>query len=90
MLRAAMPLLFHAFVVSFALALGVAASGCDQDAGEPCQSDRDCESGLECNRALGSERGECIRPEDQPAAGSPGPVTPPAEDDAGASDADGG
>ena len=86
MLRAAMRSLLR---VGFLWAvLGLVAGGCDQEEGEPCQTDRDCASGLECNRAVGSDRGECVQPMEAPPVDGPDGSSAP--DDAGAGDADGG
>lgn len=35
---------------------------CSQDEGDPCQADRDCDDGLICRIAAGSERGTCADP----------------------------
>lgn len=83
MLRAAMrPWLGVLWVV-----IVLVAGSCDQDEGEPCQTDRDCASGLECNRAIGSDRGECVAPEaptDEPdASSSPDEDATAGGDDAG-------
>lgn len=84
MLRAAMRSSFLVGIVW--VVLGLSASACEQDEGEPCQTDRDCASGLECNRAVGSDRGECVGPAEEPAPDEPGAL----DDDAGTSDADAG
>lgn len=60
MLRRAMCRLPLTLVLAAVFPCAVAA--CSQDAGEACQVDRDCASGLICNRALGSSRGQCVAP----------------------------
>ena len=101
MLRAAMKTLLRVCVVGAVLVL----AACDQDEGEPCQTDRDCASGLECNRAPGAERGDCVPPDEVTTGGTGGTggedglggfggdtggTGGTGDDDAGTSDADGG
>lgn len=50
--------------LALALFLLSAVAACSQSSGEPCQVNRDCDDGLICVIARGSERGTCERPSD--------------------------
>jgi hypothetical protein len=77
-------------------ALLVALAGCSQDAGQACQVDGDCASGLKCDaEARKNERGRCVDPKakvdsgtDQTDSGQP-PQKPDSALDSGGSDAAG-
>jgi hypothetical protein len=76
-------------LVLCALALG----GCARGENDSCQLNGDCDDGLICVRARGSERGTCEDPdeienaEDAGAIPDAAALPPIGEDDAGASDA---
>jgi hypothetical protein len=55
--------LFHPLRIVCALA-AVVLLACSQGEGEPCQSNRDCDDGLVCVIAAGSDRSVCRLPED--------------------------
>jgi hypothetical protein len=63
--------------------LGMA--GCSQDAGEECQLDSDCSSGLHCERAMNSDRGTCQGASQPAAAPQDSGTKPEPESDSGSS-----